>query len=395
MYPRACCKLRRSVQAFWTLGILAGVGVALAPFVFVLLDLGGASLRFFNALVLPPAFSVYGFRRGEAIKPPLAEPAVLEFPADGRTAEDVLGVVVVPGNPGIPQFYSKFAQDIQEELLATRGLQSHAYVLGYPNFPTGAPRVGPVARIDKEAARLGAAVERLAARHGKEGLVLVGQSIGAWCVLRHIREVLRGGSDNAGGKGIVAVVLATPFLEYDEGQAMLGRLCCSWWGHSLAGLVANFLVALPRFVQAFCAVDYGGIVREEDVEAVLQTFGRFPHHLESMVAMAKSEFELLVPNSSTNGFAVLQELLQDSRFPPVLALYARVDMWAPWKHAERMRGMLSRGRGARSSVKDYFVDLGDMKHSFCLVPDQSRQVAKHVVTFLDCVQIRTPAAAAA
>jgi len=307
------------------------------------------------------------------------EGEILELlPASGISSETP-GVVIIPGNPGIPHFYCDFGKQVQESYHEKNGVEPAVYILGYANFVSETARVHEVASIDDEASAFSNALSRIAARHGQGGLVLVGHSIGAWCVLRLLQQ---GCLDQT---HLPLIVLATPYLQFDARgkQATLRSLFQRALFRPVVTLVSNFAVMLPGWMQELVAPMVGGMQTRAATDAVLGTFFRQKHHLESMVYMALTEFELLDKSRSTNGFAMLESMLPLSSRPPLLALYAEHDVWAGAEHANRVKHMFAEAASSGASPQAIVQDIGAVSHSFVLKPEESRKVAdiisSHVV----------------
>mmetsp|Transcript_101842 Transcript_101842/g.328671 ORF Transcript_101842/g.328671 Transcript_101842/m.328671 type:complete len:387 (+) Transcript_101842:57-1217(+) len=308
---------------------------------------------------------------GKAGQPP--EPEILELPGRGEGP----GIVVVPGNPGIPHFYCAFGRHLQEALLARGAGGPAVYVLGYTNFVTASARSGPVASIGEEAARFGPALARLAARHPEAGLVLVGQSVGAWCMLRLLREAAEQGKGHLAGVRVPLLVLATPYLEFDAASGMQGfyrRFFGLPFVPALVAAISGLAVLLPRWLQRRLAPVVASGLSEEDVEVGIATFGSQAHHLESVVFMAATEFEALDPERPSNGFAAVESLLQAAERPRLLAVFAQGDMWGGAEHERRLRRLCAGAADAGRSAAEV-LNAGNVQHAFVLVPEQSRKVA--------------------
>jgi len=298
------------------------------------------------------------------------EGEVLELlPASGISS-DTPGVVIIPGNPGIPHFYCNFGKQVQESYHKKRGVEPAVYILGYSNFVAETSRTQEVASIDDEAFSFRNAIARIEAQHKEGGLVLVGHSIGAWCVLRLLQQ---GCLDQT---HLPLIVLAAPYLQFDASgkQATLRSLFQWALFRPVVTLVSNFAVMLPDWIQQL-VTPMLGVRTGADVEALLGTFFRQKHHLESMIYMALTEFELLDVSRSTNGFALLESMLPLPSRPPLLALYADHDVWAGTEHAQRVKDMFAKTSSTGGSPRAVVEALGAVSHSFVLKPEESRRVA--------------------
>jgi len=304
------------------------------------------------------------------------EGEVLELlPASGISS-DTPAVVIIPGNPGIPHFYCNFGKQVQESYYEKRGVEPAVYILGYTNFVAEKRRTQEVASIEEEAFSFSNAIARIAARHKEGGLVLVGHSIGAWCVLRLLQQ---GYLDQT---HLPLIVLAAPYLQFDASgkQATLRSLFQWALFRPVVTMVSDFAVMLPDWIQQLMVPMVGGIRTQADCEALLGTFFRQKHHLESMIYMALTEFELLDVSRSTNGFALLESMLPLPSRPPLLALYADHDIWAGTEHAQRVKHMFAEA-SSTGSPQAAVEALGAVSHSFILKPEESRKVADIIAAY--------------
>eukprot|EP00927_Polykrikos_kofoidii_P031068 TRINITY_DN26728_c0_g1_i1.p1 TRINITY_DN26728_c0_g1~~TRINITY_DN26728_c0_g1_i1.p1 ORF type:complete len:496 (-),score=100.60 TRINITY_DN26728_c0_g1_i1:65-1552(-) len=298
----------------------------------------------------------------------LPGPEVLVYPAED--AGPSLGIAIVPGNPGIPHFYCSFGHRLQEEVLAAGCGPCTVYVVGYPNFVTGADaatareRQG-VASIDEEAVAIGATLSKLRAEHQARGLVLVGHSIGSWIIAQHLLEEAEGdckdkaegasggskqedekksASQGAPFENVPLVIMAMPYLEFDlGGQGLLRVLLSLPFIESLLRFVALTALMLPeRFLASLLRLFQPSCSQEPERGILMGTFLRQPHHLVGMPIMGRTEFVRLDPALTTSaGFEELRPLIKAPGRPPIVAIYTPKDSWGPAHHRERFAKMLA------------------------------------------------------
>lgn len=313
---------------------------------------------------------------GAAGRTPPRAPEVIELPSLGSRADDALGIVIFPGNPGVPQLYCNFGKCLQTSFQEAGCRDVAVYVLGYSNFITEAVPEGEVAAIEAETELLTPVLEEIALKHKGSGLLLFGHSIGAWCTLQHVT------SGTFQSTRIPLVVLATPYLEFDTstfGMQQIFRVVLGTpVGPPLVRLIARAITWVPKTLQALLAPSLAEVERGSyNYEVILGTFAASPHHFEGMALMGKTEFHRLHPERDS-ALVSLPRLLAEAGRPDMMTIYADDDKWFPKEHAERLEEIFleaaKSGNGKRAEV----VRLGAAPHAFVLSDKDCEQVAQHV-----------------
>lgn len=280
-------------------------------------------------------------------------PDVLKLPpAAGHGLGPKLGIAIVPGNPGIPHFYCKFGEQLQQELAESGLSDVSVYVVGYPNFVTGASAAAArsacgTSAIEEEAARIGDVLSQLGRLHhvdGQPGLIAVGHSIGAWVVLQHLLQT------GASARDIQLAFLAMPYLQFAPSatQARYRQIMGLPGFNSVLYFLALLPVMLPDSLKDWLATKLVREAEADQLEIVKATFLRQPHHTIAMAQMGRTEFLRLdaavVPEGGLQEFAPLVGVAER---PPLLALYTDNDHWAPRAHAQKLQELFDDAKARR------------------------------------------------
>lgn len=329
-----------------------------------------------GGLPLPAGWRSFRLEPEQQPGQPKRGPEVLLLPSAGTalTCDAAIGVVILPGNPGVPQLYCRFGSCLQRALRDAGAGEAAVYVLGYSNFATEGVPDG-VVPIEAEAAMLGPILEELAASHSQSGIMLIGHSIGAWCMLEHL-----GPNGCLRAARVMMAVLATPYLEFDATRGSSQRFY-RWVlnlaiGPALVRFIARLVTLIPLWLQELLVPRLAGVdAGSYDFQVVLGTFGRWPHFLEGTALMGKTEFSLLQPGRSS-GFASLGLLLEEQRRPNLMTVYADRDPWFPQDHARRLEKLFGAVTRTPAAAFAEVHQLGDVPHAFVLSAKHCDQVAE-------------------
>jgi pimeloyl-ACP methyl ester carboxylesterase len=296
--------------------------------------------------------------------------------ADG--VKSSLGIVIVPGNPGIPQLYCAFGEELRGALQSAGRQSTTIYIVGFPNFVTGAAAASArekldVSSIQVEADAMAATLAELHTEHSERGVVVIGHSVGAWVATQALLHGACPLSD------VPLLVLAMPYLEFSPmgRQARYRTLFAQPFFEGLIRFLAVCAISLPGSVQNLIARR----LHKEQPEIILRTFLQQPHHMIAMPLLARSAFTRLDPAWTEGaGLEEFRPLFETTGRPPVLALHTRGDPWVPSLHQERLKTLFAE--------VDEMVSVGDdsakIEHSFMVRVQDARTVASiiaaHIVT---------------
>jgi len=270
-------------------------------------------------------------------------PEVLAYPAEPPAdPANTLGFAIVPGNPGVPHFYCRYAERLHRELEALAG-PTTMYVVGYPNFATKSEPKEAGAHIDSEAEAISAALACLNRAHSRKGLALFGHSIGAWVVAQYLGKTFVKADSKDAAPHVPLAIFAMPYLEfYGSWKQRLVSLLARLPGYrALARFLTLAAMALPASVHDLvCPLVVSSNAAHCDTAKA--TLLQQAHHLMGMLLMVRSEVQRLDPARTPGaGLEELAPLLESAERPPVLALFTRGDIWSPECHAPRLRTIMA------------------------------------------------------
>jgi len=277
-------------------------------------------------------------------------------------------VVVIPGNPGLGDFYGPLCA-----ALDTAGSPSIA--LSYANFGTTPPPNG-VLGIAAEAELKRRQLRALVQDHGCR-LVLVGHSIGAWIVLQCLE-------DPALRSSTAAAVLVFPFIARDDrspDQQRIGGLVARPIVRTVLSLFARGLCALPSALKRLlvAVATRRRPMSAQAREVAVGTLLTHPFHARAVMEMAATEFDLLDSRNDPLGTAARQIQTVCDEGIPLTALYAPDDHWGPLHHKAHLDTAI------HSPL--YHSLILEVDHAFPTFDADTRLVASALLTAL-----RPPAA---
>lgn len=314
-------------------------------------------------------------------EPPECE--ILECKGD----EEAPAIAFLVGNPGCPLSYTTFGRCMQEELAELHeGKKATVYIVGLANFVSRREYLGPPLGVREEMDRVARALEKIAPRHRKAGLMLVSHSCTCWMLLQSLLEALRHGTGCLAGARIPLVLFAAPYLEFDKDQTLqyvLRLFLWRWFTPYLIGMLTKLYLGLSWEAKAWIMKDVMHAKTEEDVQILLATCGRQRHHLRGMLGLASDFFRVIAKGTITSGFFLMEELLKEDLRPVIAAFYCENgDDWASLSHMRRL-GSLFMGAAGYGGPGCELGCLGDVEHNFIQDPEQSRTAAKAIAPTLD------------
>jgi pimeloyl-ACP methyl ester carboxylesterase len=256
-------------------------------------------------------------------------------------------VLVLPGNPGVAQYYGDFCTSLQAEL----GGGALVHALGLLGHTTAAPKEAPLRTylLDEQEQHVLAALD---AQPGP--VLLVGHSIGAYLALRALQ---------ARPACVLGVVGLYPFLRLNEDswEQRAIKLACRLQPLVLVvALCAALLAALPLRLRRFLLQPLLRLIQLDDAA------------LETTLSWVRAGSALNVCHLGASEFTALarpQDLASMHHLDRVALLYGpAADFWAPPAHAAEVRRLAPHIRVETDSH-------GGHGHMYCTTAAGSRTLA--------------------
>ena len=325
---------------------------------------------------------------------------------DGGGTQRNTQVLVVPGNPGLADFYARFLNELSCRIENGKGgNEDHVadiHCVGHRNH-IGRPRDALVAlncahrcvMLDKElqqqnvlfhddaSALIGldaqiehqrAYLEHIVERENTNvdvDLVVVGHSIGAWIANEALRRALPHIDTNIRS---LKFILLMPFLEADLTQArqrLIHFVSSVWLLRQLTGILVWLMrVLLPISIRrALFAHFLEPAMCETSVSLVARTLASTPSFIANCLHLVRDEFRAL--RRQADGRGVWATTLRDLRHhlqqsdtkPPrrteIAFLFARDDDWSPSPMMHAVKDMFQSDSNVTIQYDEH------VSHSFC------------------------------
>jgi pimeloyl-ACP methyl ester carboxylesterase len=276
-----------------------------------------------------------------------------------RNSTDYL-VFIIPGNPGIADYYSDFS-NILTSKLNTLGKEAQIHIfsyLGFQKFPQE-----KIYSIQEEMEawerKIAEILKKPKSRPGsRPKLVLIGHSIGAWIA----QEIMRRNPK----WDIQTAFFIYPFLRLNpevKGQRKIGRLLESRLATILVGWVLRLFYFFPRKISRFLI---SILTKQQGKGARFVTLEYFSmdHIPRSVIGLAKTEF-------ATLGDQLDWEFLRENRKKIVL-FYTKSDIWAPEQDYRELQS---------SNLQIRLEWIEDSHHDFCTQDRGNLLVAERIISF--------------
>jgi len=276
-------------------------------------------------------------------------------------------ILVLPGNPGLAQYYRSFARYVCENL------QAEVHVVGWVGHVQASVRKTVTGRkrrlhgIDDQVASAQEYFSRWSLegeQQGREGIFLIGHSIGAHVAFKILAER---------GEHVAGVVALFPFLQYNFNSFTL-----AWQNAALriplaqpaVATLGTVLCSLPIPLRR--AIMRNGIKDMDEEYALLTLNSLLPRRmLRQWFWMGMTEFDALKCEPPYT----LYERNRDR----VQFVYTADDCWAPLEIRDQLA---DRGLG---------VHTIEARHQFCTTEAGSSTLAAKVASLYDAIRSESSA----
>ncbi len=281
---------------------------------------------------------------------------------------EIWNFIVIPGNPGIKDYYASFQKWIQEFFP-----RSPVHILAYQGFQTHPPK-RLLTIIEEKEDLEGRIAELIQNSDSVSSWILVGHSIGGWIVLEILSDWKK--KKHSLFKRVKKIFLLFPFLALDPNSEKQSKLERRVNHKFLIAIVLGMYHLIRLFLPRIALRKILKKLTPEADEEVQKIHERYfvdcLHIPASVIHCARSEFATL-EKDITQGLTVekihsLQAILH--------IFYTRGDLWAP----EQQKDFLEQKLGKRFQGKLEFI--GEVQHDFCIRSEESFFVAKRLYELL-------------
>ncbi|KAK9472694.1 uncharacterized protein V1510DRAFT_416642 [Dipodascopsis tothii] len=297
---------------------------------------------------------------------------------------------LVPGNPGLPQFYGPFLLRLRDLLPGWRLVcVSQAGGCASSTGPPEARR--PVIGLDAQVVHKVAVLTRLLGAHGyldtDRKVVLAGHSIGAWMVQQMVVALAAAGNRVPVSQAVLLFPTVRDIAQSPSGVRLTRLLGVAPWLPQAVATLAGGLRALPATPARWLVAAVMGGPPPHALEAAYD-LAATPAAVAQTLGMAAEEMALVAAESPAvrNGFwpawaerspagAARAVVAAERTGAQIAVFFAPSDHWV----ADRTRAEIMSDHGVHDHV--YFAVVEGSSHAFCVKESElmAEQVAAVVV----------------